>query len=419
MLKALLLSKQIFSVADQILLSLANLVASYLLLTSVGVEVFGLYSFLMVVCNLISGSFSSMLHGQMTLRIAGKRRALIQSNFLSTFVLYVVIFGIFGLLFSVALSIPNSIVYFEGNKRAIAAALVFAFLLSLFDLFRKYAYVMARQDISLLSTAVYFALLIAGMSFVDFEESTALWTIFLIFCISKTIALSVNYLCVSTLLTAKSMPRAARLKLLEKYWSQGRFSFLGMLTSWVQNQGITPFLLFVAGPLIVGFFNLARLLTVPITVVNAGLVNSALPRLRETFNRSGLEEVGRKVSTLSLLNLGLSGVYFVALATLHVTGVLDSVFPDYSSAVTFLVIWSVVAMTIQYRSWLTQQYVVAMKFKYLLMAGIASASVTYAFIGVLYFTTGNYYTVPIAVWLGESFLIIVLMYQKSKILAAQ
>lgn len=419
MLKALLLSKQIFSVADQILLSLANLVASYLLLTSVGVEVFGLYSFLMVVCNLISGSFSSMLHGQMTLRIAGKRLALIESNFLSTFIIYVVIFGIFAFLFSVALSIPDSIAYFEGNKRAIAAAVVFAFLLSMFDLFRKYAYVMARQDISLLSTAVFFVLLIAGMSFADFEKSTALWTIFAIFCISKTIALSVNYLCVSTLLTAKSMPRAARLKLLERYWRQGRFSFLGMLTSWVQNQGITPFLLFVAGPLIVGFFNLARLLTVPITVVNTGLINSALPRLRETFNRSGLEEVGRKVSTLTLLNLGLSSVYFIALAIFHFTGVLDSVFPDYSSAVTFLVIWSVVAMTIQYRSWLTQQYVVAMKFKYLLVAGIASASVTYAFIGVLYFTTSNYYTVPVAVWLGESFLIILLLKQRSKVLAAR
>jgi len=415
-LKALLFSKQIFSVADQILLSLANLIASYLLLTAVGVEVFGLYSFLMVICNLISGSFSSTLHGQMTLRIAGKRARIMQAGFLSTFLLYVSIFGVFAVLFVIALVIPDTIPYFEGNKRAIVAAGVFAFLLSLFDLFRKYTYVKARQDISVLSTIVYFVLLMTGMFFVELEESSALWTIFVVFCISKTIALSVNYLCIAALLTARRMSLSARLQLLTNYWSQGQFSFLGMLTSWVQNQGITPFLMFVAGPLVVGYFNLARLLTVPVTVVNTGLINAALPRLRETYNTAGLVAVARNVTSLTKVNMGLSAFYFLTLAVCHYTGLLDRIFPDYQNAVVFLLLWSVVAMTLLYRSWLTQQYAVAMKFRFLLMVGIVSATITYVFIALLYFTTQNYYMVPVAVWLGETFLIVVLMRQRSKVL---
>jgi len=415
-LKALLFSKQILSVADQILLSLANLVASYLLLTAVGVEIFGLYSFLMVVCNLISGSFGSTLHGQMTLRIAGKRERIIQASFLSTFLLYVCIFGMFAALVAMALAIPYAIPYFEGNKRAIAAAGVFAFLLSLFDLFRKYAYVKARQDISLMSTVVYFVLLISGMLLVELEESSALWTIFIIFCVSKTVALSVNYLCIAALFTARRMSLSARMRLLATYWSQGQFSFLGMLTSWVQNQGITPFLMVVAGPLIVGYFNLARLLTVPVTVVNTGLINAALPRLRETFNKEGLEAVARNVSALTQVNMGLSALYFTTLAVCHYTGLLDRIFPDYQNAVVFLLLWSVVAMTLLYRSWLTQQYAVAMKFRFLLMVGIVSATITYVFIALLYFTTQNYYMVPVAVWLGETVLIIMLMRQRSRVL---
>ncbi|CAN0486268.1 unnamed protein product, partial [Hapterophycus canaliculatus] len=128
------------------------------------------------------------------------------------------------------------------------------------------------------------------------------------------------------------------------YWGHGKFSFLGMLTSWVQNQGITPFLMFVAGPLVVGYFSLARLLTVPITVVNTGLINSALPRLRETYNKTGQKEVERKVSTLTAINMGLSSIYFLALFLCHYTGVLETVFPDYNNAVMFLVIWSIVAI---------------------------------------------------------------------------
>lgn len=417
MLRALLLSRQAFSVADQILLSLANLVASYLLLVSVGVEIFGLYSFLMVACNLISGGFSSILHGQMTLRIVGKRPTLIQSNFLSTFVLYVVIFGVFSILFGSVLAMVDSIPYFQDNKRALVAAGCFCFLLSLFDLFRKYTYVMAKQDISVVSTAVYFVLLVLGMSFVQLDESSALFTIFLIFCISKSIALCVNYICLAALFSAKTMNLSARLTLLSRYWEQGRFSFLGMLTSWVQNQGITPFLMFIAGPLVVGYFNLARLLTVPVTVVNAGLINSALPRLRETYKLSGFHDVERKVFTLININMGLSGIYFFVLIAFHYAGILGRVFPDYQNVVLFLVIWSVVAMTILYRSWLTQQYVVAMKFRFLLYAGIASASITYAFIGILYFTTQNYYMVPVSVLLGETFLIFVLRLQRNRVLA--
>lgn len=414
MLNALLLSRQAYSVFDQILLSLTNLVASYLILLSVGAEIFGLYSFLMVVCNFISGSFSSILHGQMTLRIAGKRQTLIKSNFLSTFVLYLSIFCVFFVLFGCVVATVDSIPYFQDNKRAIVAAVFFSFLLSLFDLFRKYTYVMDRQDISVVSTAVYFVLLVLGMSFVQLEESSALFTVFIIFCISKSIALCVNYLCLATLLSAKSMNLSARLTLLSRYWRQGKFSFLGMLTSWVQNQGITPFLMFVAGPLIVGYFNLARLLTVPVTVVNAGLINSALPRLRETYKQSGFFDVQHKVFTLININVVLSGVYFLVLFAFHYVGILDRVFPDYQEAIPFLVIWSFVATSILYRSWLTQQYVVSMKFKFLLFTGIASASITYILIGILYVTTQNYYTVPVAVWLGETFLIVLLRHQRKR-----
>ena len=417
MLKALLSSRQTFAVADQILLSLANLIASYLLLSSAGVAVFGLYSFLMVVCNLISSGFSSTLHGQMTLRIAGKRRTLIMSNFRSTFVLYITLFSVFGLCVGTSLAIYETIPYFESNKRAIVAAVLFAFLLSLFDLFRKYAYVMARQDISARSTVVYFILLLVGLYVLQLKESTALLQIFILLSVCKAIALCVNSLCLGALLSARPMNFSARIVLLKRYWEHGKFSFLGMLTSWVQNQGITPFLMFVAGPLIVGYFSLARLLTVPITVVNTGLINSALPRLRETFNRSGLKAVERKVSTLTTINMGLSCIYFLALLVFHFTGVLNAVFPDYENAVGFLLIWSVVATSILYRSWITQQYAVALKFRFLLMAGLASAMLTYVSIGLLYFTTQNYYMMPVGVWLGETFLIVVLITQKSSVLA--
>ena len=134
--------RQTFSVADQVLLSLANLIVAYLLLASVGVEIFGLYSFLMVMCNLLSGGFSSVIHGQMVLRVAGKRQAIKGSVFRNTFYLYLLLFSIFAFLSGIVLSQLDVIPYFEGNVRAIAAAGIFCFLLSMFDLFRKYTYVL-------------------------------------------------------------------------------------------------------------------------------------------------------------------------------------------------------------------------------------------------------------------------------------
>ena len=410
-------SRQTFSVADQVLLSLANLIVAYLLLASVGVEIFGLYSFLMVMCNLVSGGFSSVIHGQMVLRIAGKRQTIKRSVFRSTFYLYMTLFSIFALLSGIVLSRLDVIPYFEGNVRAIAAAGIFCFLLSMFDLFRKYTYVLARQEVSVISTLVYFLLLISIFTFYKFENSAALFSIFALLSLCKLIAICVNYLCLKELFYAQKMKLSTRLNLLKKYWEQGRFSFLGMLTSWVQNQGITPLLLFFAGPLVVGYFNLARLLTVPVTVVNTGLINSALPRLREIYNKAGLGKVSSSVSKYLNINLILSAIYFVILFMFHYFGLLEMVFPDYNEVVVFLLVWSVVTVTILYRSWLTQQYVVALKFKFLLFVGLLSAAVTYGFIFILYFPSKNYYTVPVSVFLGEVFLLLMLLRQKSNILS--
>ena len=167
---------------------------------------------------------------------------------------------------------------------------------------------------------------------------------------------------------------------------------------------------------VVGYFNLARLLTVPVTVVNAGLINSALPRLRESYNKAGLGKVSSSVSKYLTINLILSAIYFVILFMFHLFGLFEKVFPDYNEVVVFLLMWSIVTVTILYRSWLTQQYVVALKFKFLLFAGLLSAAVTYGLILILYFPTKNYYTVPVSVFLGEVFLLLMLLLKKNYIL---
>lgn len=408
-------NNQFLAVIDQVTLSLASFITAFVLIKVAGVESFGVYSFLMVLCVLVNGVFSSLLHGQMTLRISGSGRRIQDSTFRSTFEIYIVfyLFGALIVLLTIGLLRGNS--FIDKYFIEIILAILYTFFLSLFDLFRKFLYVLNRQDLSLACTLLFFTTLILslGLVYLYADLNNAVAYVFISLFMSNFVAVIFNSKSIGAIIHGRKVNlRTSRLLFL-RYFDQGKFGFLGMLVTWVQNQGITPFLMAVAGPVVVGYFSLARLITVPVTVINTGITSSALPKLRQLYKKNDIAEVSKKISQYMLLNFCLAVGYFTIILLVHLSGLFDKFIPEYNNIKVFLLLWSFVCVAIMYRAWITQFFVVAMEFKYLLKVGAIAATFSYLAMILGYTSLRTYYIVPLGVLGGEILLSLLLLKAKS------
>lgn len=380
--------RQYASVVEQILMSGSNMLASIIVLKVSDVAQFGVYSFIFVISTLIVSFFGTLLHRQMMLRIASENDAEQKNIFFTTLVIEAI-----GLATLVVISI--GIFYglslwfdFSSYLSLAITGLTFTVFMVMFEACKQYSYTTDNQPYSLRSTVIYIGSQFFFLTIIVWKvpANNVVPAIYAAFSLSLLISLIANKLCQTAIIKSQWRGWSNTVSVFNNYFEQGRFSLIGMSIAWAQNQSINPFLMFVSGPTIAGYFSLARLIIMPMSVINQGLINSSTPTLRRTFKTNGLVPMYRKINVFLIKTLAFSFVYIVALLVGHFTGLFHRYIPEYSHVKWFLLLWVILILSSIYRIWHGQFFVVSIQFKLLLRISIIAFSVTVT--GLLIFGLG-------------------------------
>jgi len=370
--------RQYFTVTEQILFSASSMLASIVVVASAGVSWFGIYSFMFVLASFGNAFISTLFLRQMTLEIATRDDQEQQDMFFATLTMVSIVFAailLSTLLLLNSLSAEHLLVQYRAE---LIACELFVFLYSLFDAVRQYHYVTDRHRNSFLYTFIYAASLsiILLMIFLYSEPEKVVHRVFLGFSFSIMACLICNKVLYKAVLDAQWRGWRYVKSIFEIYYKQSRFRLVGLSVSWTQNQSFNPFLMITAGPLIAGYFSLARLLVMPMSVVNQGLTNSSVPSLRRAYINDGAKDLVSRIRKLDNKNLIFTSLYIVILLVSHFSGLLDKYIPEYQEVKWFLFIWAVALIATIHRFWISQFFTVSMQFKYLMIVSLISLAVS-------------------------------------------
>ena len=348
-----------------------------------GISALGIYSFIFVVTTFLAAIASTLLHRQMVLFVAAEPQADKERAFTATVycqsALFVFLFCVAATLISVA---PKSGII-DKFIPEIGAAFGFLVTFSFHELFRQYLYVndkyvYALSRCLLFGTALLFGTVYA-VWFVDHDS----FVFQMLLCLFLAYGVSVisNYYCIRTIWLNRKLGIGYCLEVARRYWQDGRYRLQGLVLTWAQNQSINPFLMWVSGPLMAGYFSLARLLVMPLATVNQGLITGSVPMLRRSYKSSGSTGLSKQVKSILALILTVSGIYVCVLLMAQYSDFLRNLIPDYQNIKHILWIWIVTIVLSIVRAWYTQYFTVTMKFRFLMQ--IAYISVTITMLGLL------------------------------------
>ena len=370
--------RQYASVIEQMLMSGSNMLASIVVLKLADVPSFGIYSFVFVLSTLVSGVFGALLHRQMMLQIASEDQSTQQRIFLATLAIELVGIVMFLLMLGGMMLLLS--IWFDVHEYvsiAVAGA-AYMVLLVLYDICKQYSYTTENQVYSLRSTAIYVGvqIVIMGLIVIFVTGPIVVEAAYGALCAGFIVSLAANRLCQRALSEASWTHWADAWKVLQQYFKQGRFSLLGMIITWAQNQSMNPFLMLISGPTIAGYFSLGRLMIMPMAVVSQGLVNSSTPTLRRLYNKQGFEPMRANINSFILKTSLFSALYVTLLLVAHLTGLSERYVPDYAQVQWFLLLWIVMISCSIWRFWRGQYFVVSMQFRFLLRTGILAFCAT-------------------------------------------
>ncbi len=398
---------QYFGIVEQILLSATNMLASLVVVGAAGMRWFGIYSFIFVLTTLAGAFLSTLLHRQMILQIASSAVDDRRRIFLATIVIQGIVMASAGFVFTVSLLLFPDAWLVDTYGTELIAAVVFVGVYSFYDLCRQYLYVLDEHAYSFRCTAIYVIVLLGGLAwiFLSVNPISVVSATYSFFSAALFISLLSNSRCLQECRSAEWISWQHTGTVLVGFFDQGRFRIVGMLITWLQNQSMNPFLMLVSGPLVAGFFSMARLLVMPMAVINQGLTNSTTPQLRRVFQAEGSPRLKAAIARYNRLNLGLSTAYLLVLGSAHASGLLERYVPSYDEVQWFLLIWIVTLLVTMYRYWLGQLFVVRLQFRFLMQVSIAALVVSMTgMVGVGYFL-GNIYLALGFIVLGELFTI--------------
>jgi len=240
------------------------------------------------------------------------------------------------------------------------------------------------------------------------QPSLPVFSYYIVLALGFVGGIVVNHVCIRVLLRAKWRGWGFTFAKMRSYWQHARFSLVGMSITWLQNQSVTPLLLLLTNPLVVGYFSFARLMVMPLSVINQGLINNSTPQLRRLAEKQTPASVSTKLRELSRVNMLISIVYILLLSASHLSGIFDKLVPDYNAIAWFLGFWVISLIVTMQRFWISQFFVVHMQFKFLL---ISSAIVAlFSLTGMI--TTGYLFdsvTIPLMFFIGGELLFIVML----------
>jgi len=379
------------------------MIASLVVVKSAGVSWFGIYSFIFILTTLASAILSTMLHRQMLLEISTLEVDERRRVFLATLIMQGVVLLIAVGIVLLVVSLPDEHTTIANYRTEIVMASLFVCVYNFYDLCRQYLYATDNQIFSFRCTAIYVGSLFLGLLWILFnvEAERTVATVYYAFSISLAISLISNQICRSDVSAAQWLGWRYVWSVFAQFFSQGRYRLMGLFVTWTQNQSMNPFLMWVSGPLAAGYFSLARLLVMPMAVINQGLVNSTTPTLRRIFKNETLDNLVQKISSLNRKNMAFSALYLVVLAIAHYSGLMDRFVPDYAEVRWYLLIWIATLLVTMYRFWLGQYFVVSMQFQFMMHVGIAALVVSLSGMVVMGYWLGNVHLALLFVIAGE------------------
>lgn len=379
------------------------MMASLVVVKSAGVSWFGIYSFMFIMAMLASAILSTMLHRQMLLEIStfevDERRRVFLATLIMQAMVLVVSLGVV-LLY---LSIFNTPLTFTTYRDEIFAVSVFVCIYNFYDLCRQYLYATDNQVFSFRCTAIYVGGVCLGLLWILFkiDADRTVSTVFLVFSCSLAISVLSNRICLDDTRDAQWLGWRYVWSIFVQFFSLSRYRLVGLFVTWTQNQSMNPFLMWVGGPLVAGYFSLARLLVMPMAVINQGLVNSTTPTLRRIFKNETLDNLVHKISSLNRRNMAFSALYLAILCGAHISGLLDRFVPDYAEVKLYLLIWIATLLTTMYRFWIGQYFVVSMQFSFMMRVGCIACVVSLTGMIITGYWLGNIHLALLFVIAGE------------------
>lgn len=403
------------SVAEQILLSVANFVAALVVVAMSGMAALGIYSVTLIVANYAKSLFATVFHRQMVLAISAKPTGTQKGVLLATLsveLLFATLIIVLCVGMGYLISLFSDIAQAQQLLAGVAAYIVVG---ALFELFRQYLYSTDQQVFSLECTVIVVALQFIGFTsllLLD-EPRVAVHIYFVILAVGFAGGLALNHVCLKVIRHTQWQGWRYSFAKVGSYWQHARFSVVGMSITWLQNQSITPLLMVLTSPLIVGYFSFARLMVMPLSVINQGLINNSTPQLRRLAEKQTPTAVTSKLREMSNLNLGISMSYILLLGIAHITGVLDRLVPDYQAITWFLGFWILSLVITMQRFWISQFFVVHMQFKFLLIASSIVAAFSLAGMITVGYLFDNV-ILPLTFFIsGELLFIVMLLHAKN------
>ena len=368
------------SVLEQVLLSASNFIIAIVVVALSGIEAFGIFSVVLVVANYVKGLFATLFQRQMVLAIASKpagtQKGVLFSTLAMQFLPAALIFpacALLGAWLSHATSISNA------NLLMMCVA-SYIFAGSTFELFKQYLYAINQQVFSLECTITVVVVQVLGLGalFLLKDSNLSVFWFFLILTIAFFTGVLINRVCIKVLRSKNWNGWRYTISKFYSYWKHARFSVVGMSVTWIQNQSVTPLLLILTNPLIVGYFSFGRLMVMPLAVINQGLINNSTPELRRLALNQSPTVVNSRLRKWANINLLISAVYVLLLGLGHFTGLFTKLIPNYTDIEWFLAFWVVSLIFIIQRFWFSQFFVVHLRFKFLLYASafVAALSMT-------------------------------------------
>jgi len=408
------------SIAEQVLLSASSFIASLVVVALSGMEALGVYSVVLIIATYAKSVFATVFHRQMVLAISAKSPGTQNGVLLATLSVELLFSALFVLL---CIGIGDLVDHFTALQHArLLAVCVAAYVVSttLFDLCRQFLYSTDRQVFSLQCTVAAVVLQLIGFALLLLIDHTPppVFSYFLVLALGFVGGIVSNHVCLRVLRKAKWRGWKFCFAKLGSYWQHARFSFLGMSITWLQGQSVTPLLLLLTNPLIVGYFSFARLMVMPLSVINQGLLNNSTPQLRRLAEKQTPASVSTRLQELNKVNVIISFVYISLLGIGHISGLFDAFIPDYSDISWFLGFWVISLIISTQRFWISQFFVVHMQFKFLLISSTIVALFSLA--GMI--TVGYLFdsvTLPLLFFIGGEMLFIVLLLREKRNFTAE
>jgi len=403
-----------FAALEQSGLSGCNFLYSLLIIQLAGVSDLGVYSFWFVVCQFMGMLTIGLSTRQMVLQFSDEPFAAQRRGFATTCRL------VAGLQLAQAALIGGMVMIHPPTAGALVlwlALTAYSASLNYAELFRQYYYLRSRQRLSFwfsatsltFSTAAFVLFMVVGS--VEAPELSAFWFLALGnlgFVYSAHRALSRS--------GAVAAPRLAEvIALCRTYWKPGIPATGGMLVTWMQNQSATPLLMFMLGPLWVGYYSLARMIVMPVNMLTAGLSKSALPQIRRAFGDGDGDALERSIEGHRRTNLNLVYGYVVLVGLVWGVGRYFGRFKAGDALIPMFVATVLVLILSNLRFWKTQHFVVRMRFGLLLRLGIYASAVTVAMMLGGGLVLESAFWVVLAPALGEVLLILMLRHHLRKL----